>query len=92
VKMPHGQKPVCVLTFGKQLPTPEEAVKRADAANTRKHGSEIYDAMLRDNAELEKARAAKWDDLGTLVSEVRDHAFRQTGVHPFPRIFVPKGV
>lgn len=51
VKMPRGEDPIPVLGFQYEIPTPEEAVRRAHAANTRAHGEAILQAVERDYQE-----------------------------------------
>ena len=88
VKMPHGQAPVPVIGFGRELPTPEDAVKRCDAANTRRHSTQLLDMVTRDEmrrrAELEKGR----EELAEVYSEIMKDA---QGVKA-PQIFVPRSI
>ena len=88
VKMPHGEAPVPVIGFGKELPTPEEAVKRCDAANTRRHSSQLLDMVTRDElrrrAELEKGR----EELAEVYADIMKEA---KGVKA-PQIFVPRSI
>jgi len=67
VKMPLGHKPeiLPVLGFGKEMPTPEEAVRRADEANTRKHGAKLLDQIMRQ----ERQRQADWDKENERLAE-----------------------
>lgn len=85
VKMEHGRKPLPVLGFGTEMPTPEEAVRRADAANTRKHGDKLLRDIKADDERrrrgLEKAAEANADIYAEIMSAAQ-------GVAPV-RIFVP---
>jgi len=79
VKMPHGEAPVAVIGFGREIPDPAEAVRRADAANTRKHGSEILDASLRHNAAIRETFEEASAEGAEAVKEALDWAIRVEG-------------
>ena len=88
VKMPHGMTPRPVLGFGTELPTPEEAVRRADAANTRKHGEKLLHDIMADDrrrrAQLEKGR----EELSEIYAEIM---MESEGIKN-PQIHVPRGI
>lgn len=89
VKMPHGQRPVPVLGFGKhKIPTPEEAIARADQANTRKHGDKLL-RMLKQEAEERKAMA---DAASLANAEVYADIMKEAKGVKNPQISVPRGV
>ena len=88
VKMPHGKNPLPVLGFGTGLPTPEEAVRRADAANTRRHGQKVLDQIMADDAR----RRAKLDKESEELAEVYAEIMMDAQGVKAPQIFVPKGI
>jgi len=88
VKMPHGKNPLPVLGFGTELPTPEEAVRRADAANTRRHGQKVLDQIMADDAR----RRAKLDKESEELAEVYAEIMMDAQGVKAPQIFVPKGI
>ena len=93
VKMPHGEDPIAVLGFGTELPAPEEAVRRADAANTRKHGQAIRERMEAHNEEIREKKRKESEETAEIGAEILDYAYRKAGVHPAPRVFMPgKGI
>ena len=88
VKMPHGMLPRPVLGFGTELPTPEEAVARADAANTRRHGQKVLDQIMADD----RRRRAKLDKESEELAEVYAEIMMDAQGVKAPQIFVPKGI
>ena len=88
VKMPHGKNPLPVLGFGTELPTPEEAVRRADAANTRRHGQKVLDQIMADD----RRRRAKLDKESEELAEVYAEIMMDAQGVKAPQIFVPKGI
>lgn len=89
VKMPHGQTPVPVLGFGnKELPSIEEVLRRADEANTRKHGQALIDAMHREQLQRKAEAEKESERLAELYADIMKEA---EGVKN-PMISVPKGI
>lgn len=88
VKMPHGQAPVPVIGFGKEMPTPEEAVQRCDRANTRRHGDQLLDLIKRDD---ERRRAAL-DKASEESAEIFAEIMKDAPGYKTPRIFIPRGI
>jgi len=88
VKMPHGKKPLPVLGFGRELPTPEEAVRRADAANTRRHGQKVLDQIMADDRRRRREVEKRSEQLAETYADIMIEA---QGVKA-PQIFVPKGI
>jgi hypothetical protein len=77
-----------VLGFGTELPTPEEAVRRADAANTRRHGQKVLDQIMADD----RRRRAKLDKESEELAEVYAEIMMDAQGVKAPQIFVPKGI
>ena len=88
VKMPHGKDPLPVLGFGRELPTPEEAVRRADAANTRRHGQKVLDQIMADD----RRRRAKLDKESEELAEVYAEIMMDAQGVKNPSIYVPRGI
>lgn len=88
VKMPHGQAPVPVIGFGRELPTPEDAVKRCDAANTRRHSSQLLDMVTRDEIKRQEIYAKQREELAEVYADIMKEA---KGVKA-PQIYVPRGI
>jgi hypothetical protein len=90
VKMPHGSKfPILpVIGFGKEMPTPEEAVQRCNAANTRRHGDKILHDIKADDDRRRKSLERAADANSDMYVEIMKEA---QGVKA-PQIFVPRGI
>jgi len=88
VKMPHGKDPLPVLGFGTELPTPEEAVRRADAANTRRHGQKVLDQIMADD----RRRRAKIEKESEELAEVYAEIMMDAQGVKNPSIYVPRGI
>jgi len=82
-----------VPLFGFQkFPTLDEVMNKVRKGDLRKRGTEMLDKAHRE-AELERRRIKRDSlDHSEAVAEVFDWAFRKEGIHPFPRIFVPKEI
>lgn len=89
VRMPRGQDPIPVLGFQYEIPTPEEAVRRCHAANTKAHGDAILRAVEADYREQERIQKAAEAELQGEYVELMESGVRRMGAHPSPRIFVP---
>ena len=88
VKKPHGMPPHPVLGFGRQIPTPEEAVRRADAANTKRHGTKVLEELKREDVQRRNARDRESLNLAETYADIMMEAEH---VKP-PQIFVPRGI
>lgn len=88
VKMPHGQAPVPVIGFGKELPTPEEAVRRCDAANTRRHNDQLLDLIKRDDERRRAAIDKEFENLQEVYADI----MKEAKGHKMPQIYVPRGI
>lgn len=91
VKMPHGQAPMPVLGFGRTIPTPEEAVRRCYKADTKRHGSKIFDQMQAHNARIREAKEKATSEQAEVAAEILDYGYRVMGAHPFPKIYMNRG-
>ncbi len=49
-----------VVGFGKRIPSVDEAVRMISDSDTRRHGYEIYEALLRHNEAIEKETQDIW--------------------------------
>lgn len=88
VKMPHGEIPLPVLGFGSELPTPEEAVRRADEANTRRHGTKILEHIKKEDESRRAAIARERERLSETYADI----MKEAKGHKLPQIFVPRGI
>jgi hypothetical protein len=83
-----GNNVLPLLGF-RDIPHPEDAVKRLWQADTLRHGEQMLDEMNRRNAarkaEYEKAAS----DSSGEAAEAMEWFNRQAGTHPSPRIFIP---
>lgn len=92
VKMPRGSKRelVPVLGFGnKEMPTPEEVLRRVEQADTRRYSQELLDAVTTENRKRQESTSQLAEDTASEMAEIMDYLLRATGTHPLPRIFVP---
>jgi hypothetical protein len=88
VKMPRGEPPVPVLGFQFQIPTPEEAVRRCHAANTKAHGESILHAVEADYREQKKLQEYAESELQGQYVELMESGIRRQGAHPETRVFM----
>ena len=79
VRMPHGEPPVPVLGFQYEIPTPEEAVRRCHAANTKAHGEAILRAVEEDYAKAQAARQYEADQLNEELAELLESGMHRQG-------------
>lgn len=77
-----------ILGF-RDIPSPDEAIKRLHQTDALRRGREILDAVEREAERERKALQAKHDDVDGQVAEALEWAHREMGTHPVPRIFVP---
>lgn len=80
-----------VVKFGPVLPEAEECLRRVREADTLRN-PEIYDEMRRRNMQKLDEGNKHIEDTSGEIAEAMDYLMRKTGTHPFPRIFVPRGV
>lgn len=83
----HSER-IPVLGF-RDIPHPDDALKRLYKADTRRHGSKILDDLIKHNEETKAAGRSAGDDAVGQTAEAFEYAYRKEGLHPTPRIFVP---
>lgn len=85
-----GQR-IPVLGF-RDIPHPDDALKRLYHSDARRHGSKILDEMNKHNEKIraEQERTIQ-EQQGELI-EVIEHGAREDGLHHSPRVFVPEGI
>lgn len=84
--------PYPVFGLGPTLPSPDEIKRRLYQADTKRHGGKLADELDRANERAKQELRDRADDATGEVAEALDWGFRKLGSHPFPRIFIPKGV
>jgi hypothetical protein len=89
---PIEGNPFPVLGLGHELPAPEEVKKRLHDADTKRHGGKIATKVDRMNEERKRALCKQADDGVGATVEAFDWGLRKEGVHPHPRIYVPREV
>ena len=88
VKMPHGEPPVPVLGFQYQIPTPEEAVRRAHAANTRAHGDQLLRLVEADHAKMKEQQEKAADELNEELVELMESGIHRMGGGAKRRVYM----
>lgn len=78
-----------VIGFGETIPSPEEAITKLRASDTRIHGDKILKDMEKHNEGIKREHEDKADDAAGQMAEGLEWANRKLGTHPSPRIFVP---
>lgn len=81
-----------VFGFGRELPHPDDVPKILARHDMKRRGHEIMDELDRKNKADQAEREYQRQQNTGIVAEHFEHAFRQEGRHPVPRIFVPRGV
>lgn len=84
--------PFPVFGLGHELPGPDEIKRRLYHADVRRNGNAIVDQLERQQREEEKRLNDISSDGAGMVAEAIDSHMRAEGKHPFPRIYVPRGV
>lgn len=87
-----GGEPFPVLGLGNHLPSADEVTKKLYTCDVRRHGEKIFRDIQRRNDERAAAMKYEQSEKVGVMAEHLDHAFRQQGVHPSPRIFLPAGI
>jgi hypothetical protein len=83
-----GNNVLPLLGF-RDIPHPEDAVKRLWEADTLRQGEQWLDEMNRRNEKLKKSKAVAADEATEQAAEALEWFNRQAGTHPQARIFVP---
>lgn len=91
IKTPANEPDIPILGWD-YIPHPEDACKRLYQTDSLRHGEQILDDMNRRNAEYNRKFKDAADDATYQVAEAFESNLRAQGLHPNPRIFVPKGV
>jgi hypothetical protein len=86
----HGNR-VPILGF-REIPHPDDALKRLYQADTRRHGSKILDDLNKENQRIKAEKEHAVQEATGELADAAEYAAREDGLHPTPRIFVPKGV
>jgi hypothetical protein len=84
--------PYPVYGLGPRLPSPDEIKRQLYTADVRRHGGKIVEGLERVNSQLRKELRDRASDSTGEAAEALEWGFRKLGAHPFPRIFIPKGV
>jgi hypothetical protein len=71
------------------MPTAEEVLKRVEAADTRRFGAELLNAVTKENQDIQAKIEKQGEELSWLYAEIFEHLYRKQGMHPAPRIFLP---
>ena len=90
-KGPFGE-PFPVIGLGPDLPSNEEIRSKLERADTARRGEQILREMNAHNAKIKEPTDKAADEATGLGAEALEWGFRFQGVHPSPRIFVPRGV
>lgn len=88
---PEG-RPFPVFGLGTELPSPEAIKQKLYQSDVRRHGGKIALALQKEEDRKRAAQRKLVSDSTEVAAEGMDWAMRKQGVHPFPRIYVPKGV
>lgn len=80
-----------VINFGHVLPEADTAMQKVREFDTLRNPG-IYDEMKKRNLAKLDAGNKRIEETSGEIAEAFDWLFRKTGTHPFPRIFVPRGV
>jgi hypothetical protein len=81
-----------VIGLGKDLPHPDAIRERLWKADTKRHGEKLLHQINRRNEELRRKRRAPSREAAGIAAEAFEWGYRKMGVHPSPRIFVPRGI
>lgn len=76
----EGEPVYPVVGFQDRIPDEQEALERLYNADTRRHGMEIYDRMIRHNDKIRADREAEMKDLTAEVAERMEFEMRKGGL------------
>lgn len=87
----RGEAPLPVIGFGREIPHPEDAIKRLYRADAQRRGNEILDEINRHNAGLEKVRDDAAQEGEARLAEVAEWALRHEGRTSHKKVVMGKG-
>lgn len=70
IKMPHGQDSLPIMNYGREIPHPDDVMKRLYKADALRRGEEILDNMNRHNDDLRDQDRAIVDEAEWEAAEV----------------------
>jgi hypothetical protein len=87
----RGEMPLPVIGFGREIPHPEDAIKRLYRADAQRRGNEILDEMNRHNEKIEEARDLAAQEGEARLAETAEWALRVEGRTGHKKVFMGKG-
>lgn len=95
ITMPRPEPPYPVIGFGRELPPVDEVMRLVHRSDTKRHGWQIYDEIIKSQEEYKKQFRVAADEATEESAEVVEHFLRQHGKSPVIKEFishdVPKG-
>lgn len=94
VKMPRPEPAYPVIGFGAELPSLDEVMRRVHRSDTKRHGWQIYDEIVKSQEDYKKKFRDAADDATEESAEVVEHFMRKHGKSPVVKVFMnsDKGV
>ena len=77
-----GLPVIPVLGFGKEIPSPDFALKRLHETDAWKHGERVYDNLLKENEKIKAEQAAAYEEEMDEAMERVEHALRYAENQP----------
>lgn len=95
IMMPRPEPPYPVIGFGRELPPVDEVMRLVHRSDTKRHGWQIYDEIIKSQEDYKKQFRDAADEATEESAEVVEHFLRQHGKSPVIKEFishdVPKG-
>ena len=95
ITMPRPEPPYPVIGFGSELPPVDEVMRLVHRSDTKRHGWQIYDEIIKSQEDYKKRFRDAADEATEESAEVVEHFLRQHGKSPVIKEFighdVPKG-
>ena len=88
VDMPRPEPPYPVIGFGPVLPPLDEVMRLVYRSDTKRHGWQIYDEIVKSQEDYKKKFRDKADDATEESAEVVEHFLRQHGKSPVVKVFM----
>lgn len=88
IKMPHGEPPYPVIGFGTEVPSVDSVMQRVRAADTMRHGWQIFDEIQKSQEDFKKQFRVRADDATEESAEVVEHFLRKHGKSPVIKEFI----